>query len=350
MRHNLIYIVLSAAACLCALAGRAQTPNDTVYSPTVIYSSMPRTFEIADIRVEGAPNYDPDIILGYAGLKVGERVAIPGDDITQAVKRLIRQGLFQQARFVLDKTVGDRAWLVLQVTTQPRISQVNYLGMKKGEREDLQQRLNLMKGNQITQNIVNRAKLIIEKYFRDKGFSNAVVTITLHEDLSAPGEMIVDIAVDKRDKMRVHKIYITGNTVMSDGKIQRVMKKTNENGKITNLFRQKKFVRSDYAEDLNLIIAKYNELGYRDARIVADSVVQYSDNRVDVYITIEEGQKYYIKDITWVGNTLYPTAVLNDFLGMNPGDVYNQTLMNKRLTEDDDAVSNLYMDLSLIHI
>ncbi|MCM1032335.1 MAG: outer membrane protein assembly factor BamA [Odoribacter sp.] len=345
MRHKLFYLLITAAACIGFGKVSAQTlDNDTVFSPTVIYSTMPRVYEIADIRVEGAPNYDPEIILGYAGLKIGERVSIPGDDITQATKRLMRQGLFQQARFVLDKTAGDRAWLVLQLTPQPRISQVNYIGMKKGERDDVQSRLNLMKGNQITQNIVNRAKLIVEKYFRDKGFSNAVVNITLHEDLSSPGEMIVDIAVDKRDKMRVHKIYITGNTVMSDNKIQRVMKKTNENGKLLNIFRQKKFVRTDYAADLDLIIKKYNELGYRDARIVADSVVQYSDNRVDVYITIDEGQRYFIKDISWVGNTLYPTELLNEFLGMQPGDVYNQTLMNKRLTEDDDAVSNLYMD------
>ena len=344
MRHKLIQILLVISATLSLTTAKAQTETDTIFNPTVVYTSMPRTYEIADIRVEGAPTYDPDIILGYAGLKVGERVTIPGDDITQATKRLMRQGLFQQARFSLDKIYGDKAWIVLQVTPQPRISQVNYIGMKKGERDELQNRLNLMKGNQITQNIVNRAKLIVEKFFRDKGFSNAQVNITLHEDLSAPGEMIVDIAVDKRDKMRVHKIYITGNTVMSSNKIQRVMKKTNENGKILNLFRQKKFVRSDYENDLNLILKKYNELGYRDARIVADSVVQYSDNRVDVYITIDEGQRYYIKDISWVGNTLYPSELLNEFLGMAPGDVYNQTQMNKRLTEDDDAVSNLYMD------
>ncbi len=343
MRYNLI----SAILLLAAVSGpqmAAQAPADTIYAPAVMFTGMPRVYEIAGINVEGAPNYDEQIILGYAGLKIGERISVPGPDITNAAKRLMRQGLFQQAQFSIEKVVGDRAWLNLKLRTQPRISQVNYYGMKKGERDDLQERLSLMKGNQITQNIVNRAQAIVEKYFKDKGFSSAKVNISLHEDLSAPGEMIVDIAVDRRDKMKVHKIYIDGNEVLSDSKIKRAMKKTNENNDILKIFSQKKFVQSDYDDDLNRILAKYNELGYRDARIVADSVTQYSDNRVDVHITVDEGPKYYIKDITWVGNTLYPNEVLDQFLGMHPGDVYNQKHINKRLNEDEDAVSNLYMD------
>lgn len=344
MRFKLLFLLLALAGCVTPGVAAEPAVADTIYNPPVLYTSMPRTYEIADIRVEGAPNYSDEIILGYAGIKPGERVTIPGPDITAAAKRLMRQNLFQQAKFSLEKTVGDRAWILLSVTPQPRISQVNYIGMKKGERDDLQERLNLMKGNQITQNIVNRVRLIVEKFFKDKGFGNAKVNIMLHEDLSAPGQMIVDIAVDRRDKMKVHKIYFEGNEVLSDRRLKRVMKKTNENNDILKLFSQKKFVRGDYDDDLNRILTKYNELGYRDARIVADSVVPYSDNRVDVHITVDEGRRYYIKDIDWVGNTLYPSEVLDACLGMKPGDVYNQTQMNKRLNEDDDAVSNLYMD------
>ena len=154
----------------------------------------------------------------------------------------------------------------------------------------------------------------------------------------------MDIAVNRHDKMKVHKIYLSGNKVLSDRKLKMVMKKTNENNDLLKLFSQKKFVRSDYEDDLNRILTKYNELGYRDAKIVADSVVSYSDNRFDVYITVDEGKRYYIKDIEWVGNTLYPSELLSTYLDMKPGDVYNQTRMNKRLNEDDDAVANLYMD------
>ena len=349
MQSRLLKFLLLFA--IAAITGRAnaQTPDnaapaDTIYNPPVIFSSMPRTYEIADIKVTGAPNYDDFLILGYLGLKVGDRVEIPGQDITNAVKRVMRQQLFSQARIKVLKTAGDKAWLELELRPQPRISQVNYNGMKKGEKDDLQQRLQLMKGNQITPNIVNRIKLIAKKYFEDKGFGNADVNVVLREDLSNPNEMFVDINVDKHNKVKVHKIYIEGNHVLSDNKIQRTMKKTNEKNKLVNLFKQKKFVMQDFNDDLERIIQKYNELGYRDARIVSDSVARYNDKTVDVYITVDEGKKYYIRDITWVGNTVYPNAVLEGYLDMKPGDVYNQKRMNKRLSEDEDAVSSLYMD------
>lgn len=143
-----------------------------------------------------------------------------------------------------------------------------------------------MKGNHITPNIVDRTKQIIKKYYNEKGFGNATVQIQQHEDLSHPNEMIVDININRHDKVKVHKIYIEGNEVMSDNAIQRAMKKTNEKGKLLNLFKQKKFVESDYRDDLNRIIEKYNEKGYRDARIVSDSVVPYDDKNVDVHIRV----------------------------------------------------------------
>ena len=322
----------------------AQTSNDTIYNPRVLYPAMPRTYEIAGISVEGAPNYDDYLILGYAGLKVGDRVAIPGDDITKAVKRLMRQTLFAQASIVLEKTVGDKAWIKIVLRTQPRIAEVKYIGAKKGEIKDLQDRLQLVKGNQITQNIVNRIESIVEQFYKDKGFGNATCKVRLREDLSNKNEMFVDIVIDKHSKVKVHKIYINGNEVLSDRTIKRTMKKTNEKNDILKLFSQKKFVESDYQDDLNRILDKYNEKGYRDASIVADSVVPYDDSKVDVYIDVNEGKQYYIKDINWVGNTIYPNEYLDYFLDMKPGDVYNQKLMRKRLNEDDDAVANLYMD------
>ena len=344
MRYRLTIITALLMLFGSSFNAAGQAVADTIYNPPVVYGTLPKTYEIASLKVNGAPNYEDNIILGYAGLKVGDRITIPGEEATQAVKRLMRQGLFAQARLKIEKTAGNKVWLELDLRTQPRISKVNYNGMKKGEREDLQERLQLMKGNQITQNIVNRAEMIVKKYFSDKGFGNAQVNVILHEDLSAPNEMIVDINVNKHDKVKVHKIYIDGNEVMSDRQLQRTMKKTNEKGKLRNLFRQKKFVESDYHDDLNRILEKYNEKGYRDARIVSDSVVPYDDRLVDVYINVDEGKRYYIKDIKWVGNTIYDNNHLDYYLGMKPGDVYNQKLLNKRLNEDEDAVANLYMN------
>ena len=334
-------VILQAAA---STSASAQAPADTIYNPQVLYTAMPKVYEIAGITIEGAPNYDDYLILGYAGINIGDRVAIPGDDITNAVKRLMKQTLFAQARVELEKVAGDKAWLKIKLRTQPRIGKVNYIGAKKGEIKDLQERLQLVRGNQISQNIVNRAEAIVKKYYTDKGFGNANVKINLHEDLSNENETLVDIVINKHNKVKVHKIYIDGNEVLSDRAIKRAMKKTNERLDLLKIFSQKKFVESDYRNDLNLILEKYNEKGFRDARVVADSVVPYNEGSVDVHITVDEGQKYFIKDITWVGNTIYPTEVLDDYLGMKPGDVYNQKLMNKRLSTDDDAVSNLYMD------
>lgn len=342
----LILPILAAVLLLDPAKATAQysAAQDTIYSPTIVYTALPKTYEIAGIEITGAPNYEDENILSFAGIKVGDRLTLPGDEITNVVKRLMRQALFSQVQVELVKTYGDQAWIRLNLRTQPRISQVNYLGMKKGEREDLIKSLNLMKGNMITPNIVNRTEAIVKKYFKDKGFGNAEVRVTLHEDLSAPNEMIVDIRVNKHEKVKVHRIYLSGNSVLSDRRVKNAMKKTNEKNDLLKLFSQKKFIESDYQDDLNRILEKYNEKGYRDARIVADSVVPFDEKSVDVYITIDEGHQYYIRDIQWVGNTVYPNEVLSDYLGMKPGDVYNQKMLNKRLNEDDDAVSNLYMD------
>lgn len=339
-----ITLLLFLMLCLDAIPSVAIERIDTIYDPPVVYTAMPKKYTISGIEVTGAQNYDDNTIIGFSGLKVGQRVDIPGQDLFNASHRLIRQGLFAQAQIKVSKIYGDEAWITIALRTHPRISEINYYGMKKGEKEDIQERLQLMKGNQITQNIVNRAEAIIKKYYSEKGFGNADVKVSLREDLSAKNDMIVDIKVDKHEKVKVHKIYIDGNVVFSDNAVKGAMKKTNEKAPLKNIFKQKKFVEQEYHDDLNRIIEKYNEKGYRDAKIVSDSVVQYDAKTVDVYITLEEGRKYYISDISWVGNTVFTTDQLNTILGITPGEVYNQKLLNKRTTDDDDAISNLYMD------
>ena len=345
MRTNPSHIItLLVALLFSALPIRAQLSTDTIINPTMIFSGMPKTYEIAGIRIVGAEKYVDKNIIVYSGLMVGDRIPIPGSDINDAAKRLWKQGLFSNVKITVDKVAGNKAWLCFNLRQQPRIASINYIGVKKGEQKDLDDALQLHRGNQITQNIVNRAEQIIKKYYANKGFGNAQVKINLAEDLSAPNEVIVNINVNKNDKLKVHKIYIDGNEVLSDNQVQRAMKKTNEKGKLLNLFRQKKFVESDYEDDLERIIAKYNEKGYRDATILSDSVVPYDDKSVDVYISLDEGKKYYINDVSWVGNTVYPTAVLDNVLGIQKGDVYNQKLLNKRTNDDDDAIANYYMD------
>ena len=322
----------------------AQVANDTIYNPKVIFTGMPKKYEIAGLKVTGVDNYEDYIVIGYSGLSLGQVVEIPGNDITNAAKRIWRQGLFSKVKINVEKVYDNKAWLEFELRQQPRISQINYNGMKKGEREDLQQRLGLMKGNQMNPNIADRAKLIVQGYFDNKGFKNAEVNIVQREDLSNENEVIVDINVDKHEKIKVHKIYVEGNEVLSDRTVKHAMKKTNEKWDLIRLFSQKKFVPKDFEDDKQLIIDKYNEKGYRDAVIVKDSVVNFDEKTVDVYLTIDEGKQYFIRDITWVGNTVYPSDFLNSVLGFEKGDVYNQKLLNKRTKEDDDAIENYYMN------
>ena len=340
----LIFLSLGMAASASALDITPATPVDTVYNPDVIYSPLPKTYEIADIRVTGVPASDDYLIIGYSGLSVGDRVEIPGDEITAAVKRFWRQGLYSKVQINVDKIAGDKVWLEIALAQQPRMSELTFTGVKSGEKKDLEQRLSMVPGQQLTPNIIAQVKKIVKDYYDKKGFKNAAVNVIQHPDLSKENQVILNVDVDKNNKVKVHKIYIDGNEVLSDRKIKRTMKKTNENSDLLKIFSQKKFVDRDFADDRNRIIEKYNELGYRDAQITHDSVAQYDDKSVDVFLTVDEGKKYYIDDITWVGNTVYPTEVLNSMLGMYPGDVYNQKMLNKRLTQDEDAVSSIYMD------
>ncbi len=335
--------VLSAAA-LDIKLDKPVAPSDTIFAPDIIYSPIPKQYEIAGISVKGIPESDEYIAIGFSGLAIGDKVDIPGAEITDAVKRFWRQGLYSKVEINVDKIAGDKVWLVIELQRQPRMSEMRFEGTKGGEKKDITERLGMVSGQQLTPNIIAQAKHIIEDYYAKKGFKNAEIKIVQQPDLSKENQVILNVIVNRNSKVKVHKIYIDGNEVLSDRKIKRVMKKTNESSDLLKIFSQRKFVDRDFADDRTRIIDKYNELGYRDAKITHDSVAKYNDNSVDVFLTVDEGKKYYISDISWVGNTIYPTETLSTLLGIYPGDVYNQKYLNKRTQEDDDAVSNLYLD------
>mgnify|MGYP000485341978 FL=1 len=346
MRYCFSLILLTLTSVFCFTTnGYAQENNTTTNSdtPVILYNGTPKKYEIADIKVDGIKNYEDYVLIGISGLAVGQTITVPGDDITSAVKRYWRHGLFSDVKIVADKIEGNKIYLRIQLTQRPRITDIAFHGVKKSEREDLQQKLgNMVKGMQITPDMIDRAKIIIKKHFDEKGFKNAEVNIIEREDTANKEQVYVDVNIDKKAKVKVHKITIEGNSVLSDKKLKRVMKKTNEKGKLINLFRTKKFIEEKYEEDKQKIIEKYNELGYRDAQIVEDSVSAYDDKTVDVYMKIEEGTKYYLRNITWVGNTVYPSDLLSQQLRMKHGDVYNQKLLNDRINTDEDAIGNNY--------
>ena len=236
----------------------------------------------------------------------------------------------------------------IHLAPRPRISTINYNGLKKTEREDMEKKLGLVKGGQITPNMIDRAKILAKKYFEDKGYKNAEVFIRQRDDVAAKNQVILDIDVDKKEKLKVRTITIDGDNQLGDKKIKGSLlskgafTKTHEAGKLANLLKSKKFTPERWAEDKKNLITKYNEYGFRDAMITKDSVWNVDPKHVDIYVKVDEGKKYYIRNIKWVGNTVYSTDYLSRLLDMKKGDVYNQTYLNKRLSQDEDAVGNAY--------
>ncbi len=325
------------------LVAQVDTDNDSLSTPVIEYGGVPMKYEIAEITISGAENYEDFVLIGFSGLSVGDIITVPGDEITAAVKRFWRQGTFSDVKIYAKKIEDGLIWLHIALKQRPTISEINITGLKKAEIDDVKPKMGLVEGNQITPNLTSRAKIMIEKLMEEKGFANADVKIYQRNDPDMPGSVIVDIEVDKKLKTKVHGIYITGNEALSFNQINRTMKKTNDPSWM-NFFRTKKFVREEYEKDKVSLIEKYNEIGYRDAYIVADSVVPFDEKTVDVYITVNEGDKYYFRNINWVGNTIYPYEFLNEVLGIEKGDVYNYKLLMERLVYDEDAVNKLYQD------
>ena len=337
--RSLMLLMLAAAFATHAMA-QVQT------KPTVVYG-QPQRYEIGGIAVEGVDNYEDYIIIGLSGLTVGETISMPGDEITDAIKRYWKHGLFSTVRIEADSIVDEKVYLKIVLATRPRVSQININGVRKSEREDLEEKMGLVKGNQLTPNMVDKAKIVIKKYLDEKGFKNAEVNIVQRDDSVRSDQMIVDVNIDKKEKVKVNQIFISGNKNLATKKFHGgffsggLLKKTNEKG-FKSFFKAKKFVEEKYEEDKDRVIEKYNELGFRDANIYADSVVDIGNNLVNVYLYIDEGDKYYVRDINWVGNTIFNTDALRESLQMKRGDVYNRKHLNERLYQDDNSISQEY--------
>ena len=342
---NIKKLLIALLAIICSSAVKAQ---DKIVYPDISYAGSPRTLTIGAINVTGAEGYEDYMLTGISGLTVGEDITLPGNEITNAVKNYWKYGLFSDVSIVADSVIGNKVFLNIHLRMRPRVSTINYVGLKKSERTDMEEKLGLLKGAQITPNMIDRAKILAKKYFDDKGFKNADIQIRERDDVANKNQVILDVIIDKKQKMKVRKIYIEGNKALKNSKIKGglfkkgVFAKTHEAGTLASFLKAKKFTPERWKADKQKLIEKYNEYGYRDAAIISDSVWNVDDKHVSIRLKVDEGKKYYIRNITWVGNTIYPSDYLNQVLGMKKGDVYNQKLMNKRLTEDDDAVGNNY--------
>lgn len=342
---NIRKVLTTLCIIACSIIAKAQ---DKIVYPDISYAGTPRTVEIAGIAVTGAEGYEDYMLTGISGLSIGQEIQLPGDEITDAVKHYWKYGLFSEVSISVDSLVHDKAYLHIHLQMRPRVSTINYIGLKKSERTDMEEKLGLLKGAQITPNMIDRAKILAKKYFDDKGFKNADIQVVQRDDVTQKNHVILDVIIDKKEKMKVRTITIEGNEALRAGQIKGglfkkgAFSKTHEAGKLSSFLKSKKFTPERWKADKQKLIDKYNEHGYRDAVILGDSVWNVDDKHVSINIKVDEGKKYFVRNITWVGNTVYSSDYLASVLGMKKGDVYNQKLMNKRLTEDEDAVGNNY--------
>lgn len=318
----------------------AQNSGSTDH-PEVFYSS-PKTYVIGGIEVTGlGDQYDPGTLIQLAGLQFGSEIKIPGDAITKAIKRLYSQGLFSDVTISVDRVEGNKVFLIMNLTERHKLSGINYIGIKKSEETKIKEKINPLPGTQVTDNMISNLKHIIEKYFKEKGYYNMDVKVLQRDDPNAPNFVILDVSVERKSKIKISEVVITGNEEVKDRKLKGAMKKTKEKS-LANFFKSSKYIETNYEDDKYNLLDKYNELGYRDASIIADSVVQVSPNRVKVYIDVEEGNKYFYNNITWVGNTVVDSDKLSRLLNISKGDTYNKKYFEERLREDEDAVANYF--------
>ena len=318
-------------------------------APSVDYA-RPHKYFVGGVRVEGNQYFGADQIIQLSGLRKGMAVTLPGDDVSSVVNRLWAQRKFEDVSIRLDSlsSARDSAYLVIQVVERPRVSRWTFTGVKKSEQKDLMDdRLSLRRGGEFSDYVEKTSVGIIERFFKEKGFLNVKVNVEVTKDTLIKGAIRVNFAVTKGRKVKIKKIRFFGNDHVKSTQLMSSMEKTRDM-RLMNLFKSKKFDEKEYPNDKKKLISKFNENGYRDARLIRDSIFYIKSNRLGINFYFEEGRRYYFRNITWTGNSVYSTDQLNEILQIKKGDVYDMITMEKRLfgggKQNEYDVSKLYRD------
>ena len=346
--------------------------------------ARPQKYEIGGIVVEGAKYVDASMLSLIANLRVGETISIPGDEISSGIKKIWEQGLFEDVAINATDFVGNKVFLQIAIKEKPRVSKFSFKGIKKSEADDIRNKINLSRGDIATDHLLTKTIRIIEDFYYDKGYLNVDIDIEQKADTARENYVDMVINIDKGKKVKIGKINVNGNENFTDGLVLSSMKETKERGHFDPLdpigplivntvadlvtlhpmraingieeyfydnyrpriFKASKYLEKNFEDDKKLIIAKYNAKGYRDARIVRDSVYRMDDGNLGIDLFVDEGNKYHYRSIKWTGNTKYSAETLNSILGIKPGDVYNKELLDKNLnySETNLDISSLYMD------
>ncbi|HTB07186.1 MAG TPA: POTRA domain-containing protein, partial [Bacteroidia bacterium] len=307
--------------------------------------NSPKEYIIGDVTVTGADHMDKNVLILISGLTIGDKIQIPGQKTVDAIKNIWKQGLFEDVQVFETKVVGDKIYLNISVVERPRLSKFTFIGVSKGEASDLRDKIKLVRGKVVTDYLLADVKQTIMEHLKGKGFLNASVVITERADSSLANSVILFIDVRRGAKVKIQDIFFHGNTALTEGQLRRAMSETKRK-RWYSIFHSSKLVADDYADDKEKIIAKYNSKGYRDARILKDTIYKVNPERINIEITIAEGKQYHFGSITWVGNSKYSSAQLSAVLAINKGDVYDASLLNERLTMNPNGndVTSLYMD------
>ncbi len=302
----------------------------------------PEDYTIAGITISGVKFLEPNALIGISGLRIGQKVTIPGEQITAAVKKLWDQGLFSDVRITIANKEDENVWLNIYLQERPRLSSLKFEGIRKSEETDLLEKLNLPGGSQVTAHLLNMAEKTIKDHYVEKGFLNTEVTIVQKDDPDMPNNVILNVIVNKHEKVKIETIKFDGNEFFTDKRLRRVMKNTKQ--KDLNIFKGSKYIADKFDEDRTSLVDFYNENGFRDFRVLSDSMYKIENGKIGMIIKISEGNQYYLRHVDWVGNSIYTKDQLNRVFNFPSGQVYNQTMINKRLIEDEDAVNSLYLN------
>lgn len=319
----------------------AQSVSDSSRYEILDYSRS-REYVIADIQVTGVKFLQPGHLVTISGLRKGMKIKIPGPEISEAINKYWKHGLFSDVTILVTKIEGDNAYLEIQLREQPRLNKLFISGINKTEKGDIEEKINIHRGTQITEDILNNTSIIIKRHFQDKGFLNIGVDLKMEDDTANANMVNLYIRINKSNRVKIEEIIFEGNKDYSSKRLRRAMKKTKQID--WNIFKGSKLIDEDYKADLKKLIEFYNQHGYRDAKVLSAEVVPVNSKRVKILLKLYEGNPYYIRSITWVGNTKYSSEFLGLVLGMKPGDLYDQKQMNDRLSIDEDAITSLYMD------
>ncbi len=358
--------------------------------------SNPQEFEVAGIEVTGASSLDPASIISVSGIKIGDQINVPGEKISGAIKKLWKQGILGDIQILVQKVEGNYIYLEIKLAERPRLSKFGFREKRKGtvenlkktEADELKEKLHLIRGRVVTDALIRNSELRIEKYYRAKGFLNIKVSSNQEPDPILKNSVILNFEVDRGRKVKINEIFFTGNEKIGGERLEAKMKKTKEKLRISlgknlnrdllmldtitfkkvvarlkevklsevgtylgknlnvNIFGSSKFDRKEFEGDKDLVVTYYNAQGYRDSEVLWDSIVQVSPYDIDIYIGVDEGKRYYHRDIIWNGNYLYPDKTLGKILGIKKGDIYNKDLLDKRLNFNPTGldISSLYMD------